>query len=149
MEREEMKQIVLEAMRDEVLPVLLDLLAKSEARIDKTNKIINKFAESANEMIKTIDTYVQNQGEQFKSLEHSRDVAQKNNTELIRANIELSHMVDSLRNDQHEQMSGYKEELHSAKAKFDDLFHSYTKLAELNVTNNNNNGNEIKSIHFN
>ena len=147
MEREEMKEIILQVVEEEVMPIFLKMLSASEGRIDKTNAMIEKFSDCTAKMMSLMSELTENQNKQFCELERSRSVAQDNNTELIKANIGLSHMIEHIRNDHREQLDSYRAELHSAKEKFDEIFRSYTKLAELNVTNNNNNGNEIKITH--
>lgn len=130
MEEEYIKEVILGIVKKEVLPIFLEMLEKSEARIDMINAAVNKFSETSQSMITTIDKFVEYQSDLFKSMERSRDVAQNNNTELIRVAMESTKMVESIRNDQKQQLMSYKEELKSAKARHDELFHSYMRLAE-------------------
>ena len=106
--------------------------------------MIDKFSECTARMMSLMRDLTDNQMEQFAALEESRKVAQDNNTELIKANMEMQAMTRNNREDHREQLKSYKAELHSAKdrcnkleekheslqKKYDDLLEKYIRLSE-------------------
>lgn len=108
---------------EEQITALVNLLGKSEERIDNTNHMIGSLVEvvKANQEMYNIH---------LKSLKESRDKAQSQIDELIKANIELTNLVERLRADTKQIIQGYRDELQSAKAMYNRASEAYIRLAE-------------------
>ena len=115
---------------EELLQQFTQLLVASEGRIDKTNAMIDHFADSAQKMMSLMTEMTTTQKEQFGAIEQSRAVAQDNNTELIRANMEMQTLMTNARDDHREQLASYRKELHSAKDRCNKLEERYVRLEE-------------------
>lgn len=71
----------------------------------------------------------------IKSLKDSRDKCQTQINELIKANMELTNLIERLRADTKQIIQGYRDELQSAKGMYNRASEAYIRLAE-RPTNN-------------
>lgn len=118
---------------DELKPTFLKMLEKSESRIDRTNRMVNKLANACHAVE---DAYTSHIG----SLQRSRD-KQEENVELIRKNKDLTKMLEtcmkererllSLMEKEKEEKQALRQELHKATDKYAGMFESYIRLSEL------------------
>ncbi len=119
---------------EELYENLLTLVEKSEARIDKTNKMIQALSRTCE---KTMDMYDRH----ITALEASRDLAQENAARSISTSENLTAFLGNLRTDYEKQLSALKAELHSLKGEYREeleemrsdyrkLTASYTRIAE-------------------
>lgn len=119
---------------DELKPTFLKMLEKSESRIDRTNRMVNKLANACHAVE---DAYTSHIG----SLQRSRDKQQEENVELIRKNKDLTKMLEtcmkerdrllSLMEKEKEEKQALRQELHKATDKYAGMFESYIRLSEL------------------
>ena len=110
------------------------MLEKSESRIDRTNRMVNKLANACHAVE---DAYTSHIG----SLQRSRDKQQEENVELIRKNKDLTKMLEtcmkererllSLMEKEKEEKQALRQELHKATDKYAGMFESYIRLSEL------------------
>ena len=146
-----------DVLRDKnVLLEIIKMLERSEARIDRTNTMIEKLVDACKSVETAYTSHVA-------SLQSSRDISQRNNARLIAANERMTRMMetaradsakererfDNLINDLKENMKSLKEELHKSTDKYWRLQEDYRRLAEsLTGSRNNtfgcNNGGSIK-----
>ena len=110
------------------------MLEKSESRIDRTNRMVNKLANACHAVE---DAYTSHIG----SLQRSRDKQQEENVELIRKNKDLTKMLETcmkerdrllaLLEKEKEEKQALRQELHKATDKYAGMFESYIRLSEL------------------
>lgn len=112
MEKSEIKTMMKETLQEEIVPVFVNMLRASEDRIDATNKMIHTLAEASDKYTVMYRTHIA-------SVVESRNVSQKNESELIKANIDLTHLIQSQKEEYLHMLASYREELHSAKAKIE------------------------------
>lgn len=129
-----LRAILKKVIDDELKPTFLKMLEKSESRIDRTNRMVNKLANACHAVE---DAYTSHIG----SLQRSRDKQQEENVELIRKNKELTKMLEtcmkererllSLMEKEKKEKQALKQELHKATDKYAGMFESYIRLSEL------------------
>lgn len=113
---------------------LLTLVERSEARIDKTNEMVQQLTSTCARNTEMYDKHLT-------SLEESRNVAQENAARSIEVSKNLTELLTILRNDYQGQLESLRKELHTMKDEYrkemreirDDyrkLTDSYTRLAE-------------------
>ena len=129
-----LRAILKKVIDDELKPTFLKMLEKSESRIDRTNRMVNKLANACHAVE---DAYTSHIG----SLQRSRDKQQEENVELIRKNKDLTKMLDtcmkererllSLMEKEKEEKQALRQELHKATDKYAGMFESYIRLSEL------------------
>ena len=129
-----LRAILKKVIDDELKPTFLKMLEKSESRIDRTNRMVNKLANACNAVE---DAYTSHIG----SLQRSRDKQQEENVELIRKNKDLTKMLEtcmkererllSLMEKEKEEKQALRQELHKATDKYAGMFESYIRLSEL------------------
>lgn len=110
MDEEDLKSLVKDIIHEDLLPVFLDMLKASDERINRTNEMVMMLSESTSNFSRLCNT-------QLVSATESRDIAQKNAAEMIKANMELTKLVEQTNADLQKLISDYKRELHSAKDK--------------------------------
>lgn len=106
------------------------MLENSEARIDRTNAIINKLTNACKSVENAYTSHVS-------SLQSSRDTSQKNNAKLISLLDRLTSSFEKEREDKQRRIEmlesdklALKEQLHSATDKYWKLQEDYRRLAE-------------------
>lgn len=129
-----LRAILKKVIDDELKPTSLKMLEKSESRIDRTNRMVNKLANACHAVE---DAYTSHIG----SLQRSRDKQQEENVELIRKNKDLTKMLEtcmkererllSLMEKEKEEKQALRQELHKATDKYAGMFESYIRLSEL------------------
>lgn len=129
-----LRAILKKVIDDELKPTFLKMLEKSESRIDRANRMVNKLANACHAVE---DAYTSHIG----SLQRSRDKQQEENVELIRKNKELTKMLEtcmkererllSLMEKEKEEKQALRQELHKATDKYAGMFESYIRLSEL------------------
>lgn len=129
-----LRAILKNIIDDELKPIFLKMLEKSESRIDRTNRMVNKLANACHAVE---DAYTSHIG----SLQRSRDKQQEENVELIRKNKDLTKMLEtcmkgrerllSLMEKEKEEKQALRQELHKATDKYAGMFESYIRLSEL------------------
>lgn len=129
-----LRAILKKIIDDELKPTFLKMLEKSESRIDRTNRMVNKLANACHAVE---DAYTSHIG----SLQRSRDKQQEENVELIRKNKDLTKMLEtcmkererllSLMEKEKEEKQALRQELHKATDKYAGMFESYIRLSEL------------------
>lgn len=129
-----LRAILKKVIDDELKPTFLKMLEKSESRIDRTNRMVNKLANACHAVE---DAYTSHIG----SLQRSRDKQQEENVELIRKNKDLTKMLEtcmkererllSLMEKEKEEKQALRQELHKATDKYAGMFESYIRLSEL------------------
>lgn len=129
-----LRAILKKVIDDELKPTFLKMLEKSESRIDRTNRMVNKLANACHAVE---DAYTSHIG----SLQRSRDKQQQENVELIRKNKDLTKMLEtcmkererllSLMEKEKEEKQALRQELHKATDKYAGMFESYIRLSEL------------------
>ena len=129
-----LRAILKKVIDDELKPTFLKMLEKSESRIDRTNRMVNKLANACHAVE---DAYTSHIG----SLQRSRDEQQEENVELIRKNKDLTKMLEtcmkererlhSLMEKEKEEKQALRQELHKATDKYAGMFESYIRLSEL------------------
>jgi hypothetical protein len=119
---------------EELYENLLTLVERSEARIDKTNKMIQALSRTCDKNMDMYDRHIT-------ALEASRDLAQENAARSIGISENLTSLLNGLRCDYQSQLTALKAELHTLKGEYRDemeemrsdyrkLTASYTRLAE-------------------
>lgn len=112
----------------------LSLVEKSEARIDRTNDMIQSLARTCERNIEIYDKHLT-------SLEEARNLAQANAANSIEMSKNLTDLLTNLRNDYQVHLTALKGELHMLKDEYrkemeemrrdyKDLSASYRRLAE-------------------
>ena len=129
-----LRAILKKVIDDELKPTFLKMLEKSESRIDRTNRMVNKLANACHAVE---DAYTSHIG----SLQRSRDKQQEENVELIRKNKDLTKMLETcmkererllaLMEKEKEEKQALRQELHKATDKYAGMFESYIRLSEL------------------
>ena len=129
-----LRAILKKVIDDELKPTFMKMLEKSESRIDRTNRMVNKLANACHAVE---DAYTSHIG----SLQRSRDKQQEENVELIRKNKDLTKMLEtcmkererllSLMEKEKEEKQALRQELHKATDKYAGMFESYIRLSEL------------------
>ena len=129
-----LRAILKKVIDDELKPTFMKMLEKSESRIDRTNRMVNKLANACHAVE---DAYTSHIG----SLQRSRDKQQEENVELIRKNKDLTKMLEtcmkererllSLMEKEKEEKQALRQELHKASDKYAGMFESYIRLSEL------------------
>lgn len=129
-----LRAILKKIIDDELKPTFLNMLEKSESRIDRTNRMVNKLANACHAVE---DAYTSHIG----SLQRSRDKQQEENVELIRKNKDLTKMLEtcmkererllSIMEKEKEEKQALRQELHKATDKYAGMFESYIRLSEL------------------
>lgn len=90
---------------------LLGLIEKSEARMEKTNDMVQTLAHTCARNTEVYDKHIT-------SLEQSRDAAQKHASESIEESKNLTTMLEKMRGDYQAQLAALKAELHSMKDEY-------------------------------
>lgn len=119
MDRKEIHALVKSIILEDVSPIFIDMLRESEKRIDSTNSMVQQLAES---ITKNQDMSI--------SLLKSMEKYQENISELIKANMELTKVMELNREDFRFTMQGYKDELQSAKQMYRRVSEAYMRMAE-------------------
>ena len=129
-----LRAILKKVIDDELKPTFLKMLEKSESRIDRTNRMVNKLANACHAVE---DAYTSHIG----SLQRSRDKQQEENVELIRKNKDLTKMLETCMKERERLLSlmekekvekqALRQELHKATDKYAGMFESYIRLSEL------------------
>lgn len=129
-----LRAILKKVIDTELKPTFLRMLEKSEARIDRTNKMVSKLANACHSVEEAYTTHVG-------SLQHSRDLQQNENAELIRKNKDLTKMLETCMKErdrllallerEKEEKQALRNELHKATDKYAGIFDSYVRLSEL------------------
>ena len=129
-----LRALLKKVIDDELKPTFLKMLEKSESRIDRTNRMVNKLANACHAVE---DAYTSPIG----SLQRSRGKQQEENVELIRKNKDLTKMLEtcmkererllSLMEKEKEEKQALRQELHKATDKYAGMFESYIRLSEL------------------
>ena len=133
------------------------MLERSEARIDRTNTMIEKLVDACKSVETAYTSHVA-------SLQSSRDISQRNNVRLIAAKERMTRMMetaradsakererfDNLIDDLEESMKSLQEELHKSTDKYWRLREDYRRLAECltgsrNYTIGCNNAGDVNS----
>lgn len=113
---------------------LLTLIERSEARIDKTNEMVQSLARTCERNIEIYDKHLT-------SLEVSRNTAQENAVKSIEMSKNLTDLLTNLRSDYQTHLNSLRSELHMLKDEYrkemedirkdyKDLSASYRRLAE-------------------
>lgn len=113
---------------------LLALVEKSEARIDRTNEMVQTLARTCEHNLNMYDKHLS-------SLEQSRNAALENATNSINVSKDLTGIVARLRDDYQSQVKAlkqeiedlkkeYREELNDLKRDAKEMSASYRRLAE-------------------
>lgn len=117
-------------MLTETIRMFLNMLEKSEGRIDRTNMMIEKLVDACKLVEAAYTSHVS-------SLQTSRDISQRNNAKLITANERMTRMMDAARTENMkdrerllEDLKSLRDELHKATDKYWELMASYQRLAE-------------------
>ena len=119
MDKKEIHALVKSIILEDVSPIFIDMLRKSEKRIDSTNSMVQQLAES---ITKNQDMSI--------SLLKSMEKYQENISELIKANMELTKVMELNREDFRSTMQGYRDELQSAKGMYRRVSEAYMRMAE-------------------
>lgn len=129
-----LRAILKKVIDDELKPTFLKMLEKSESRIDRTNRMVNKLANACHAVEGAYTSHIG-------SLQRSRDKQQEENVELIRKNKDLTKMLEtcmkererllSLMEKEKEEKQALRQELHKATDKYAGMFESYIRLSEL------------------
>lgn len=105
---------------------MLELLARSEKRIDQTNSMIKTLAETCNKNMMMYDKHLE-------SLEKSRDKAQCSNEMAMHANAELIKVVDDYRH----ALKRTRKELSESREDYRKLNEAFLRMADsMRVSNN-------------
>lgn len=113
---------------------LLALVEKSEARIDRTNEMVQTLARTCEHNLNMYDKHLS-------SLEQSRNAALENATNSINVSKDLTSIVARLRDDYQSQVKSlqeqidtmrkeYREEINDLKREAKEMTSSYRRLAE-------------------
>lgn len=108
---------------EQLQTTLLDLVEKSEARIDRTNAMIQQLTNTCQNSIEVYDKHLT-------SLEESRNVAQESAMASLKLSTELTAIIARLRDDYQAQIVTLKTELQDIRCENKDLSSSYRRLAE-------------------
>nr|DAL95434.1 MAG TPA: hypothetical protein [Caudoviricetes sp.] len=119
------------ALCDEsVVKIFSDMLERSDARIDRTNSIIEELTKACKSVETAYTSHVS-------SLQSSRDTSQKNNAKLVSLLDRLTSSFAKESEDKQRRIEmleadklALKEQLHSATDKYWKLQEDYRRLAE-------------------
>ena len=135
---------------ESVVKILSDMLERSDARIDRTNSIIEELTKACKSVETAYTSHVS-------SLQSSRDTSQKNNAKLISLLDRLTSSFTKENEDKQRRIEmleadklALKEQLHSATDKYWKLQEDYRRLAESITTRGTytigcNNGGSVNS----
>ncbi len=139
------------ALCDEsVVKIFSDMLERSDARIDRTNSIIEELTKACKSVETAYTSHVS-------SLQSSRDTSQKNNAKLVSLLDRLTSSFAKESEDKQRRIEvleadklALKEQLHSATDKYWKLQEDYRRLAESMTTRGTytigcNNGGSVDS----
>ena len=139
------------ALCDEsVVKLFSDMLERSEARIDRTSRIVEELTKACKAVEIAYTSHVS-------SLQSSRDTSQKNNAKLITLIDRLTSSFTKENEDKQRRIEmleadklALKEQLHSATDKYWKLQEDYRRLAESITSRGNytigcNNGGSVNS----
>lgn len=123
------------ALCDEsVVKIFSDMLERSDARIDRTNSIIEELTKACKSVETAYTSHVS-------SLQSSRDTSQKNNAKLVSLLDRLTSSFAKESEDKQRRIEmleadklALKEQLHSATDKYWKLQEDYRRLAESMTT---------------
>lgn len=115
---------------ESVVKIFSDMLERSDARIDRTNSIIEELTKACKSVETAYTSHVS-------SLQSSRDTSQKNNAKLISLLDRLTSSFTKENEDKQRRIEmleadklALKEQLHSATDKYWKLQEDYRRLAE-------------------
>lgn len=108
---------------DELLSTLTSLVEKSEARIDRTNAMIQQLTQVCKNNIEVYDKHLT-------SLENSRNSAQDSATASLKLSTDLAGIITRLRDDYQAQIASKTKEIEDMQRDYKDLTASYRRLAE-------------------
>ena len=135
---------------ESVVKIFSDMLERSDARIDRTNSIIEELTKACKSVETAYTSHVS-------SLQSSRDTSQKNNAKLISLLDRLTSSFTKESEDKQRRIEmleadklALKEQLHSATDKYWKLQEDYRRLAESITTRGTytigcNNGGSVNS----
>lgn len=135
---------------ESVVKIFSDMLERSDARIDRTNSIIEELTKACKSVETAYTSHVS-------SLQSSRDTSQKNNAKLISLLDRLTSSFTKENEDKQRRIEmleadklALKEQLHSATDKYWKLQEDYRRLAESMTTRGTytigcNNGGSVDS----
>jgi chromosome segregation ATPase len=135
---------------ESVVKIFSDMLERSDARIDRTNSIIEELTKACKSVETAYTSHVS-------SLQSSRDTSQKNNAKLISLLDRLTSSFTKENEDKQRRIEmleadklALKEQLHSATDKYWKLQEDYRRLAESITTRGTytigcNNGGSVNS----
>lgn len=135
---------------ESVVKIFSDMLERSDARIDRTNSIIEELTKACKSVETAYTSHVS-------SLQSSRDTSQKNNAKLISLLERLTSSFTKENEDKQRRIEmleedklALKEQLHSATDKYWKLQEDYRRLAESITSRGNytigcNNGGSVNS----
>nr|DAH39120.1 MAG TPA: hypothetical protein [Caudoviricetes sp.] len=119
---------------ESVVKIFSDMLERSDARIDRTNSIIEELTKACKSVETAYTSHVS-------SLQSSRDTSQKNNAKLISLLDRLTSSFTKENEDKQRRIEmleadklALKEQLHSATDKYWKLQEDYRRLAESMTT---------------
>lgn len=123
MSKEDIEELVSNLVKTRIEPVYLKMLADSEKRVERISELMLTLAETCATNQAMYDKHLT-------SLEASRNKAQENNSDLIRANMEQVKFMEQTRADYKAIIQGYRDELQSAKRMYQEMMGSYARVAE-------------------
>lgn len=135
---------------ESVVKIFSDMLERSEARIDRTSRIVEELTKACKAVEIAYTSHVS-------SLQSSRDTSQKNNAKLISLIDRLTSSFTKESEDKQRRIEmleadklALKEQLHSATDKYWKLQEDYRRLAESMTTRGTytigcNNGGSVDS----
>lgn len=119
---------------ESVVKIFSDMLERSDARIDRTNSIIEELTKACKSVETAYTSHVS-------SLQSSRDTSQKNNAKLVSLLDRLTSSFAKESEDKQRRIEmleadklALKEQLHSATDKYWKLQEDYRRLAESMTT---------------
>lgn len=108
---------------EELLSTLTSLVEKSEARIDRTNAMIQQLTQICQNNIEVYDKHLT-------SLENSRNSAQESAMASLKLSADLAGTIARLRDDYQAQILNLQKEAEEMRRDYKDLHASYRRLAE-------------------
>ena len=135
---------------ESVVKIFSDMLERSEARIDRTSRIVEELTKACKAVETAYTSHVS-------SLQSSRDTSQKNNAKLVALIDRLTSSFTKENEDKQRRIEmleadklAMKEQLHSATDKYWKLQEDYRRLAESITTRGTytigcNNGGSVNS----
>lgn len=123
METETLKEIIRSVIREELTNILKDYIAlvhDSEKRIDRTNEMIDNLSNIVNRSEKLIEKAIDIYENHISSIESAREQLTENNSELIKANIQLTHLTQEVERNAQATITGLRAELQSAKVMYNE-----------------------------